>query len=301
MLLDPNAAPLRSEPKEPRDLMIAATNAWCLMLENLSGVPAWLSDALCRLATGGGFATRELYSDDEEKLFDAQRPVVLNGIPELATRPDLLDRTITITLPPIPELKRRTERKLYREFDAVRPRIFGAFLDAVSTVIKNLPNVKLDGFPRMADFAEWVVAAEPAFGNARVTFKDAYSENRESANEFAIESSIIASPLLTLMNDRAEWAGTATELMDALDQIVGEKTVKKRDWPKKSNVLSGQLRRIAPNLRKIGIDVNFDQREPKTRRKIIRIRKVGKNIVPTVRTVRDRSLKTAKTPRKTSL
>jgi len=87
MLFDPNAAPLRSEPKEPRDLMIAATNAWCLMLENLSGVPAWLSDALCRIATGGGFATRKLYSDDEEKLFDAQRPVVLNGIPELATRP----------------------------------------------------------------------------------------------------------------------------------------------------------------------------------------------------------------------
>jgi len=192
--------------------------------------------------------------------------------------------------------------------------------------MKNLPNVKLDGFPRMADFAEWVVAAEPVFGNARATFLDAYTENRESVNEFAIESSIIAGPLLALVNDRAEWAGTATELMDAFDQIVGEKPAKQRDWPKKSNVLSGQLRRIAPNLRKIGIDVNSDGWESKTRRKIIRIRKVGGNIVRTVRTVltpkiqgqmqrvdrlqnvretvwtvRDRSLKTAKTPRKISL
>ena len=60
--------------------MIAATNGWVVALDNLSHLSTWLSDALCRLATGGGFSTRELYTHDEEKLFDAQRPVILNGI-----------------------------------------------------------------------------------------------------------------------------------------------------------------------------------------------------------------------------
>ena len=98
-LVDPSGAPLRSEPKEPRDLMIAASNGEVLAFDNLSHVPAWLSDALCRLSTGGGFATRELYTDNEEVIFDAMRPVILTGIEDLATRSDLLDRSVLLTLP----------------------------------------------------------------------------------------------------------------------------------------------------------------------------------------------------------
>jgi hypothetical protein len=74
-LVDPNAAPLRAEPHDGRDLMIAANNSWCLAYDNLSHVPPWLSDALCRLSTGGGFATRELYADQDEIIFDSQRHI----------------------------------------------------------------------------------------------------------------------------------------------------------------------------------------------------------------------------------
>src|SRR5438034_11429068 len=109
-LIDPHSVPLRCEPKEARDLMIAATNAWCIALDNLSYLPAWLSDALCRLATGGGFGTRELYSDADEVLFEAQRPVILNGIEELATRGDLLDRAIILYTPQIAEIGRASCR-----------------------------------------------------------------------------------------------------------------------------------------------------------------------------------------------
>ncbi len=125
-LLDPSTSPVRTMPREERDLMIAAQNAWVLAFDNLSGVPSWLSDAFCRLATGGGFSTRQLYSDDEEKIFKAQRPLVLNGISELTTRQDLLDRALIVTLPPIPETKRRTEREFWSEFDAAKPRLLGA-------------------------------------------------------------------------------------------------------------------------------------------------------------------------------
>ena len=57
-LVDPNTASLRSQPRDPRDLMIGAANGWILNFDNLSYLPQWLSDAMCRLATGGGFATR---------------------------------------------------------------------------------------------------------------------------------------------------------------------------------------------------------------------------------------------------
>src|SRR5262245_42473615 len=88
-LVDPNVAPVRALPREERELMIAANNSYLLAFDNLSGLPAWLSDALCRLASGGSFAVRQLYTDDEEVLFKAARPILLNGIEDVISRPDL--------------------------------------------------------------------------------------------------------------------------------------------------------------------------------------------------------------------
>jgi hypothetical protein len=105
-LVDPNTAALRTTPRDERDLVIAANNGWLMALDNLSHLPDWLSDALCRLATGNGFATRELYTDAEEAIFATQRPIVKNGIEELATRGDLLDRSIVLYLPTIAEDQR---------------------------------------------------------------------------------------------------------------------------------------------------------------------------------------------------
>jgi hypothetical protein len=124
-LVDPNVAPLRSEPKEPRDLMIAANNSWILAYDNLSSIPGWLCDGLCCMSTGSGFSTRELYANDEETLFAAMRPVILTGIEELTTRGDLLDRAVLLNLPPIPDEKRVQERLLWRDFEAARPRTLG--------------------------------------------------------------------------------------------------------------------------------------------------------------------------------
>jgi hypothetical protein len=140
-LIDPNVAALRSTPRDERDLVIAANNGWLIALDNLSHLQDWLSDALCRLATGSGFATRELYSNAEETIFAAQRPIVLNGIEELATRADLLDRAILLYLPTIPEEKRQDEQAFWQAFEQARPHILGALLDIVSAALGTLPTV----------------------------------------------------------------------------------------------------------------------------------------------------------------
>src|SRR5204863_1389024 len=115
-LIDPNAAPVRSLSREERELMIAANNGYLLAFDNLSGLPHWLSDALCRLASGGSFAVRRLYTDDEEVLFQAARPIVLNSIDDIIARADLADRAIFLSLGPIGKVQRRSEAELWREF-----------------------------------------------------------------------------------------------------------------------------------------------------------------------------------------
>jgi hypothetical protein len=42
---------------------------------------------------------RQLYTDQDEMLFDAARPIILNGIEEVITRPGLADRSFFLTLP----------------------------------------------------------------------------------------------------------------------------------------------------------------------------------------------------------
>jgi hypothetical protein len=138
-LLDPNTAPLRALPREDRDLFIAASNGHVLVFDNVSGLPAWISDTLCRLATGGGFAVRQLYTDQDEVLFDATRPVILNGIEDIVTRPDLADRAVFLTLEPIPEERRRPEAELWAAFEAEHACILGVLLDAVVEGLKRLP------------------------------------------------------------------------------------------------------------------------------------------------------------------
>jgi hypothetical protein len=142
-LLDPNTAPLRALPREDRDLFIAANNGHVLAFDNVSGLPAWISDTLCRLATGGGFAVRQLYTDQDEVLFDAARPVILNGIEDIVTRPDLADRAVFLTLEPIPEERRRPEAALRAAFEVERARIIGVLLDAVVEGLKCMPETHL--------------------------------------------------------------------------------------------------------------------------------------------------------------
>jgi len=95
-----------------------------------------LSDALCRLATGGGLATRELYTDFDEIIFDAQRPIVLNGIEDVATRGDFADRAIVVYLEAISKV--RDEEVFWAEFGAAQPRILAALLDAMVSALSRI-------------------------------------------------------------------------------------------------------------------------------------------------------------------
>jgi len=279
-LIDPNSAPLRTTPREERDLMIAARNGWVLSFDNLSGLSNKLSDALCRLSTGGGFGCRQLYSDSEEELFDAQRPVCLNGIDEIGTRGDLRDRAIILHLPIIDENKRRDEKTFWENFEEVKPGILGSLLTTVSSAIKNLPDVKREQLPRMADFARWVVAAEPALAWEPGSFLKAYTKNRMLAAESGVEGSLVGQAIIDLVQPLTEtWEGNATELLEELIQQFGEGKAIPKTWPKTPRSLSNSIKRLAPALRLVGVEVNF-KRAPHSGKRLILLNNVARPSSP---------------------
>ena len=264
-LLDPNTAPLRALSRDDRDLFIAANNGHVLAFDNVSGLPAWISDTLCRLATGGGFAARQLYSDSDEMLFDACRPVILNGIEDIVNRPDLADRALFLTLEPIAEENRRLEAELWSEFEVERSRILGGLLDAVFEGLKRLPETRLPKLPRMADFAIWGAACEPALWSAG-TFLSAYSGNTAGSVEAVIDADPVADAVHTMMTKQREWTGTAKELLNAVVvEVADERITKSKSWPATPEALRGRLRRAATGLRKIGINILFPGKRDRPR------------------------------------
>jgi hypothetical protein len=266
-LVDPNSVPLRALPRNEHDVFIAARNSHVLAYDNAGRLPDWLSDTLCRLATGGGFSTRQLYSDEDEVLFASTRPAILNGIEDIVSRPDLADRAIFLTLAPIPDEERKLETELWEAFERKRRRILGALLTAVAHGLKTLPDVELDRLPRMADFATWATACEGAIW-PKGTFMAAYVANLEEGVETVLEADQVATALRKYMETTAHFKGSASDLLQVLNDVVPETEQNAKDWPKRPHALGGILRRVATPLRKVGVEVIFNREGKRRDRKI---------------------------------
>ena len=283
-LIDPSVSPVRTIPKDERDLMIASSNSHVIAYDNLSGIQPWLSDALCRLATGGGFSTRELYSDSDEVFFNAMRPVILNGIDHLAERADLADRSVILNLPVIEESNRRDEADLYADFEQNLPEIIGALFTVISGALARLPHVQLARKPRMADLAVWATAAEEPLGFNSGDFMRAYAGNRAEAVQETLEADPVGAAIIALMANLAEngeaefWEGTCTELLKKLESIVDEGTKRSSSWPKSPQAMSGRLRRLAAFLRESGIHITLPAKGTKGRRQLTIAKKTVENV-----------------------
>ena len=250
-LIDPSEMNLRAAPARLEDIFISAHNNWLVSLNNLSRLRRSEQDALCVLSTGGGFATRTLYSNAEETVFDTLRPVVMNGISGLASAQDLVDRLIRVELPALK--RRRASVELAREFDELRPALLGALLDLFSATLRELPHVRLENPPRMADFAQLGEAMFRALGRSG-RFVELYCARQRATSLAALESSPVACAVLALMETTPRWSGPTKALLETLARHRQDTET----WPRSPRGLGDALRRSSPALRLLEIDIYFD-------------------------------------------
>lgn len=252
--IDPNAVDLRAAPKSVEDLFVSAGCNWLASLNNLSHLSANLQDALCNLATGGGFAGRTLYTNADETLVEAKRPVVVNGIVPLVTAQDLTDRVIHVELPEVAAYRSETEIDHAFEQDAAQ--ILGGLLDRFVLTLQQIPRVTLDRPPRMADFTVLGEAMIRATGGRSGDFLGLYEENRRHS----IARSLDASPVASAVRHIAEIEKRPMVFEGTMGQLL-DKLTTHRDgadaWPKSARGLGDALRRQRPALAQIGIQVDI--------------------------------------------
>lgn len=254
-LVDPDTIPLISPPRDEEDLMVVAADNRLPVFDNLSHLEPWLSDAFCRILDGTGFKRRARYKDRDVAGLRPHCPVIFNGIGELVTRGDLLNRTILFTLPTIEDASRRSETEFRSDFEAARPRILGAIYDAIAGVLAILDTVRLERPPRLADFARVGVALERVLGWPEGSFLAALEANRAVGHELALESYPIVGAILSLAHDHRRWEGSMSQLLEELRARATEAEQSQRRWPGAPHILSSQLDRVAPSLRAKGLEV----------------------------------------------
>lgn len=255
--IDPSAAPLQAPPSDVPGWVMTAQGAWVVAVDNLSGVPAWLSDALCRAVTGDGLVKRTLYSDSSLTVVTFRRCIVLTAIDAGALRGDLAERLLTVELERIDPTERRADAELRAAFTRAHPRVLGALLDLVAQVLARLDNVQVNELPRMADFARVLAAVDEVRGTDSLSTYLSIGD-RLAADVVAADQ--VATAVVELMTERDNWTGQASTLLELLTERTFGDRHPGRDWPKTAHGLSGRLRKTATVLRPLGVDVVFHPR-----------------------------------------
>jgi hypothetical protein len=252
-LIDPSAIELRSAPRSGEDVFVGAAQGWLLAYDNVSHLSQDMQDVLCRVATGATYATRKLYTNNEESSIRAMRPVTLNGIGAAITAQDLVDRSISVELETIED--RREKASIETEFDRLHPVLLGALLDLFASALAILPTVTIerDRRPRLIEYARLGCAVTEAMGGTADAFLDEFEAMRAESIGRTIEASPVAMALLAYLEDRPDREGerSAKQWYEALTKPDGAEA-----WPRSPKGLSDALRRAAPALRSMGIHVS---------------------------------------------
>jgi putative DNA primase/helicase len=257
-LIDPDVAPICAVPKDERDLVLAAANTWISAFDNLSDVTGYLPDALCRVASGGGFRTRALHTNRDEAVFSVQRPILLNGIPTLTEQADVARRAMVINLASIRPERRQAESDLWIEFEDLRGRILGCLLDGVSCALSAIGSIQVDRPGSMADFEKWSIAAAPAFGWSAQEVQAAYRRNQAVVADDTFEADAVAVAIKDLIMPKYPdgWEGAPAALQIELDEVTPERIRKSRSWPKTPSQLGNRIKRAKPLLEHKGFTVS---------------------------------------------
>ncbi|SFO12241.1 hypothetical protein [Nitrosospira briensis] len=239
--------------KSPADLAQILDHHGVPCFDNLTSIPTWAADMLCRGVTGGAFAKRELYSDNSDVILSFKRPIIITGINIPTHAPDLLDRLLLIELERIPANKRMDETTFWTRFNADLPLLFGALLDAMAGTLRHLPTIKLSRMARMADFTRIACAYAEYAGIGSKRMLSIIMKHASRQTEEVLQSDPVATAILNFIKKQVRWTGTATELLNLLNEAAYGPRPEK--WPRQANNLTRQMNVLQATLEEAGISV----------------------------------------------
>ena len=260
-VIDPSLVHTMSLPRNIDEMVQKLNHHYFPVFDNITYIPDWIIDCLCRATSGEGFSKRQLYTDSEDVIFSFKRMIGVNGISVISSRSDFLDRCLLIRLNRIPPESRREERKLWDNFNHQLPHILGGVFDTLSSAMRIYPEIQVKYLPRMADWCRWGCAVAEAIGHDSNKFYAAYMGTLRRQTEEVLNASVVGAALMALMTQQDYWQGRCSDLLKDLESVCEKEkiNIKQRSWPKKPHTLTRRIEEIESNLADIGIKVTRDR------------------------------------------
>jgi DNA polymerase elongation subunit (family B) len=262
MLVDPSAILTLSISFDIESMAQKIAHNYVCYFDNISKITDTISDLLCRAITGSGFLKRELFTDDEDVIYELRYCLGLTGINLAATKSDLLDRGLIIEHKPIYKQNIKRLKIIWKKFYEIRPKLLGYIFDILVKVLKfekeHPEGLKLEEYPRLADFAEVCEIISRCMGNEPMEFMQAFEKNVSLKHRTAIEDSSVGKAIQFFIKDKKDWEGRMTDLLShlkliAISELQIESIKNGRFWPQTASVLSRRINEIKADLRAIGI------------------------------------------------
>ncbi len=274
-LIDPNGIGVEQLPANAVDLAISSQNAHLVAYDNLRGIKPTLSDCLCVMATGGSITKRKLYTDEDQQALRLHGPLLMNSIYPVADQPDLAQRSLPLTLSPLPGCRVRPDSELMADFERDLPTIQAGLYDYIAQVLEALPRAQVTSPTRMIDFVRWLAAMEIVDGVPADSYQSAYVDILNEGQLDSIQQNVLGSAVLNLVQQFSEnetWSGTPAELHLFLSQFVspGLRLLPK-DWPDNEIQLSKRLAGLQAALLTQDVEVVFKRGKAR----MITLRKLG--------------------------
>lgn len=251
-LIDPNKANLISQPKSSELRVVAAENH-VLAFDNISNISPNFSDSICKISTGDNQIIRKLYTTNSSMTLSMKKVLILNGIPEMTKRADLVSRSVKISLKKIEN--RMTLENAWKAFNDDSKDIFESLLVGLSVALMSYDNIKVKDMTRMADFCRFATASHIAYGWSESNFMEIYNENIKSSHVDSLESSLFSSGIVKMFERELNFEGRPIELLEHLEdkQYVSEKTIRSSKWVSTPKGVIENLDRAEDSLEAIGI------------------------------------------------
>ena len=247
-IFDPNPSSLTAIPSSVRELLPLVRHNWILAFDHLSSLTPQLTDALCRLSSGLGATLRESPGQGIEPFQQSyKRPILFTVTERWSCPPALAERALVLDLPALSPASFRTEDHLMKVFTGAWPSILGALCTAVSTALARIPQQALP-VSRCANSLAWALAAASALGSTEDEMRQAFVSTSEPHP--------MVNAVRNLLEQRRNWTGTATELLELLRPLITSQTPKG---------VAQQLKRCMLTLADSGIELKFRHLHGNTR------------------------------------
>lgn len=224
--IDPNKGFMIFAVREERDVVVAAESSRVFALDNQENMEKWLSNLLAAMVTGTPHRCRKLHTDADERIFEGQPAMILNGIAEKIGGIDFNDRALKLFLPKLVDEGYKEESDIIFEWERLHPNLLAAIFDAMSCGLRNLPRKReILGErrkPRMADFTMWVLCCEEALPLPADFFYTSYCENIVDTAAADLDGLLPRCFIQFLDSHNGYFFGSATEIYESVKQLAIE-------------------------------------------------------------------------------